>query len=120
MNTPSASLAAPEISPRVAALVALRELPAPEPVPALEMVAAERLAIIGEAAVAIGWAERLAAQRQVTVLALDALPDDFDGDASAGFAVEPGTAVKLSGHLGAFEVHWLAVADSKPSGVIFT
>ena len=110
MNTPSASLAVPEISAAAAALAALRELPAPEPVPALDMVAASRLAIIGEAAAALGWAERLAAQRQVTVLALDHVPDDFAGDESAGFAVEPATAVTLGGHLGAFEVRWQSAA----------
>ena len=113
MNTPSASLAVPEISAAAAALAALRELPAPEPVPALDMVAASRLAIIGEAAAALGWAERLAAQRHVTVLALDHVPDDFAGDESAGFAVEPVTAVTLGGHLGAFDVRWQSAAGPR-------
>jgi hypothetical protein len=53
-----------------AALAALADLPAPEPVPAVSMLADGHLLIIGELEVALGWAERLAGQREVTVLAL--------------------------------------------------
>lgn len=78
-------------------------MPAPEPVPAVSMLAEGRLLIIGPAAAAMGWAERLAGQRTVTVLASDAmadLPDD------AAFALETGCLPTLSGHLGAFEARW--------------
>ncbi|HJV92600.1 MAG TPA: [Fe-S]-binding protein, partial [Azonexus sp.] len=95
---------------QAAALAALKGLPAPEPVPAVSMVATGRLLIIGEAAVAIGWAERLAGQREVTVLALGAgaeLPDE------AEFGLESGDQLALSGHLGAFRLNWRATAGEK-------
>lgn len=92
-----------ESPPIVAALAALDNLHSPEPVPAVSMVAEGRLLIIGDADVAIGWAERLAGQRTVTVLASDGageLPDD------SGFAMELAGRPSLSGHLGAFEALW--------------
>ena len=112
LSSPPAPLVAPDFSPRAAALAALRELPSPEPVPALEMVAAGRLLVVGEAAVAVGWAERLAKQREVTVLAIDGLPADFDAD-EAAFAVETAGTVTLAGHLGAFQVAWQSAAGSR-------
>ena len=63
----SARFFAPDSPPLAAALEALLNLPAPEPVPAVSMEANGRLLIVGEAEVAIGWAERLAGQREVMV-----------------------------------------------------
>jgi ferredoxin len=86
--------------PLAAALAAREGLPAPEPVPAVSLQAARRLAVIGEAAAAIGWAERLAGQREVTVV-IDApavLPE------AAPFAALVAPAPVLSGHLGAFRI----------------
>lgn len=93
---------------QIAALAALQTMPAPEPVPAVSMVANGRLVIVGEAEVAIGWAERLAGQREVTVLALGSLPVAGDLPDDAGIAVEAGDAIKLAGHLGAFRLNWYA------------
>lgn len=104
---------APEFSPLAAALAALKEIPSPEPVPALEMVTEGRLAIIGEAGVAIGWAERLAGQRQVIVLALDELPATLTPDESAAFVVEPASGITLAGHLGAYQLDWQATAGKR-------
>jgi ferredoxin len=104
LNPASASLFAPDHPPLAAALAARQALPAPEPVAALSMNAAGRLLIVGAAAVAQGWAERLAGQRQVTVLALDR----GELAADAGFAQESGSDLQLSGHLGAFEIRWQA------------
>jgi len=56
-------------SPRQRALAALASLAAAAPVPAVEMAVGNRLVIIGALEVALGWAERLAATMQVTVVA---------------------------------------------------
>lgn len=93
----------PDSPPLIAALAALQAVHSPEPVPAVSMLAGGRLLIIGPAEVATGWAERLAGQRTVTVLANEAdatLPEE------AAFALEAGCAPSLSGHLGAFEACW--------------
>lgn len=97
----------------MAALAALRDLPVPDPVPAVSMPVEGRLAIVGEPEVAMGWAERLAAQRNVTVLGLgksasaDALSDERT------FSLEAGDSVRLSGHLGAFQLSWTAGSTQK-------
>lgn len=107
-----ASLFAPDHPPLAAALAALNELPAPEPVPAVSMNADGRLLIVGEAEVALGWAERLAGQRQVCVLAVGEMPA-VDLPEEANFTLEQGSEVKLAGHLGAFEVSWQAAGLAK-------
>jgi ferredoxin len=96
-----------------AALAALADLPAPEPVPAISMLADGHLLIIGELEVALGWAERLAGQREVTVLALGEPPATVDRPDAENFALEFGNQVQLSGHLGAFELYWQAVEGTK-------
>lgn len=101
--TPPAIPFASDTQPVRAALSVASDLPAPDPVPAVSMVAENRLLIIGPAEVAMGWGERLAGQRTVTVLASDGitdLPDD------AAFALENACTPTLSGHLGAFEARW--------------
>lgn len=103
ISTAPAQQFAHDSPPVLKALAALDDLHTPEPVPAVSMVAEGRLLIIGDAEVAVGWAERLAGQRTVTVLAREAdaeLPDDAD------FALEAGCAPQLFGHLGAFEARW--------------
>ncbi len=77
------------------------------------MVAEGRLVIIGEAGVALGWAERLAGQRAVTVLALDQLPASFDPDEATGFIAESVTGVTLAGHLGAYQLDWQSATGSQ-------
>jgi len=99
--------------PLAATLAALKELPALEPVPAVSMQADGRLVIIGEAEVALGWAERLAGQREVTVLALGELPAAVDLPEATNFALEAGSKAKLSGHLGAFVLNWQALEGIK-------
>lgn len=96
-----------------AAFEALNLQPAPEPVSAVSMNATGRLVIIGEAAVAIGWAERLAGQREVSVLALDALPPAAEIDGTGEFHLEAGEALTLSGHLGAFTLGWQAAGERR-------
>lgn len=89
-----------------AARLALAGLPAPDPVPALTLVAAGRLAIVGPAEVALGWAERLAGQREVTVLVTGEFPADPELPETPGFALFAGHHIRLAGHLGAFELSW--------------
>jgi ferredoxin len=106
LSPAAAALIATDSPPLAAALAALGDLPAPEPVPAVGMNAGGRLLIVGDVGVAAGWAERLSGQRDVTVLALaDSaiavhVPDDAD------FSVEIGNQPRLSGHLGDFVVQW--------------
>ena len=64
------------------------------------------LLIVGDADVALGWAERLAGQRQVTVLALGNANATVDPENEAIFTVEPAAEVRLTGHLGAFVASW--------------
>lgn len=102
-----------ENTPSAAAMAVLQDIPSPEPVPALSMVAAGRLAIVGETEVALGWAERLATQRDVTVLALGSLPTGFNPAELNGFSVEPATGISLVGHLGAYSFDWKSADGSK-------
>lgn len=106
----SAELFAVDSPPLAAARAALNALPAPEPVPAVEMHADGRLAIVGAADVALGWAERLAGQRAVTVLVpgegLSEGPAADDLPLVREFALESGRDPQLSGHLGAFVLRW--------------
>lgn len=89
------------MSPPLAAALAARDhLPEPEPVPAVTLNAARRLAIIGEAGAAIGWAERLAGQREVTVV----LAAPVELPEGAAFSALVAATPVLSGHLGAFRV----------------
>ena len=79
-----------------------------EPVPALTLSAEGRLLIVGTLDVALGWASRLQAQREVTVLALDADAAEvaeLEAD-NEGIVLLAGSAPSLTGHLGAFELQW--------------
>lgn len=106
LNPSASPVASSENLPLVAARRALSELPALEPVPALTLVAAGRLAIVGQAEVALGWAERLAGQREVTVLVAGDLPAAADLPETPGFVLLAGQQIQLAGHLGAFELRW--------------
>lgn len=105
-SSASPALFAPDQPPLAAALAALQALPPAEPVPAVSMNASGRLLIIGEADVAIGWAERLAGQREVTVLALGSAASTVNPENDGNFAIFPAHDVSLKGHLGAFEACW--------------
>jgi ferredoxin len=94
-------------TPRIAALIAMAALPEPEPAPAVEFKSQGQLLVIGPAAVALDWAERLSGQLEVSVLVTDG------GNAGGGelplerkYPVWSGKVSGLSGWLGAFEVEW--------------
>ena len=108
--SPSFRFIAADNAPLQAAFAALETLPANDPVPAVSMNADGRWLIVGAAEVALGWAERLAGQRQVTVFSL--APDRVEAGPAVNavfepeFAIEQGHSPTLSGHLGAFELRW--------------
>ena len=92
-------------APKMAALLALADVPAPDPVPVVSYASAGQLLVIGPAAAALDWAERLSGQLDVTVL--------ITGDTRTAelplerrYAVYSGADVKLRGHLGAFDATW--------------
>ncbi len=96
---------APSVAPKIAALLALADLPAAAPVSLVTYQSQGRLLIIGEAAAALRWADNLAAQLQVSVLvagegARAELPLD------RRYPVYSGNNVAIAGYLGAFDVTW--------------
>ena len=92
-------------APKMAALLALADMPDPEPVAVVSYQSSGQLLVVGPAAVAIDWAERLAGELSVNVLLTDA-----SGPAELPFErrypVHSGRNVKVRGHLGAFDVSW--------------
>ncbi|OYD54771.1 [Fe-S]-binding protein [Thauera propionica] len=95
-----------QATPKLAALIAAAiTLPEPEPVPAVQMRAGRSLLIIGEAGVALGWAERLAGSFEPAVL-ITQRAGEVELPAVNEYPVWSGKPMKLSGHLGAFELHW--------------
>ena len=99
------SAEAQQAMPKIAALLALADLPEPEPVPAVSYQSAGQLLIIGQGAAALAWADRLAGQLQVSVLiASDSGRADLP--LQRRYPVHSGRHVKVTGYLGAFEVTW--------------
>jgi ferredoxin len=90
-------------TPKIAALIAAAALPDPDPTPAVDLKSSGELLVVGPAAVALDWAERLSAQLSVSVLITEGggeLPLE------RRFPVWSGRAAKLSGWLGAFAAEW--------------
>lgn len=95
-------------TPKMAALIAAAQLPDPEPVAGVTLRSAGNLLIVGEAGAALGWAERLKDQLDVSVLiggragaaAANELP------ATRSYPLFSGSVTSLGGHLGAFDVRW--------------
>lgn len=100
-------------TPLAAALAALADIPAVEPVPALTLSAAGRLVIVGSSDLALGWAERLAGQREVSVLVAGLLPSADALAETPDFALDAGSDFRLSGHLGAFALSWQTGGESR-------
>jgi ferredoxin len=92
-----------EATPKIAALVAMAALPEPEPAPAVEFKSGGDLLIIGPADAALDWAERLAAQLQVSVLITG---KGGELPLERKYPVWSGRVTKLQGWLGAFDVEW--------------
>ncbi|HYX67467.1 MAG TPA: 4Fe-4S binding protein [Burkholderiales bacterium] len=90
-------------TPKMAALIAAAALPDPEPTPAAEYKSAGELLIVGPAAAALDWAERLSSELSVSVLVTE---PGGELPVERRFPVWSGRAVKLSGWLGAFDIEW--------------
>jgi len=89
--------------PKIAALLALAELPEPESVLGVSYRSGGQLLIIGPTAAALAWAEKLAGQLEVSVLATGGggeMPEEHR------YPVWSGKLKSVKGYLGAFEVEW--------------
>ena len=90
--------------PKIAALLALAELPEPEPVAEVSYQSGGQLLIIGPAEAAIAWADKLAEQLEVNVLVTWGKGGELP--AERRYPVWSGKVKSLKGHLGEFEVAW--------------
>ncbi len=91
--------------PKIAALIAAAALPDPQPVPRVTFHSGGQLLIIGPAAAALSWAERLRTHLAVTVLITgrgsgNELPQE------RAYPVFSGNVESIRGWLGAFDIAW--------------
>jgi ferredoxin len=93
-----------DATPKIAALLALADLPEPAPVPVVSYRSQGRLLIIGPGGPALQWAERLGEQFTVCVLATGG--HGYELPAERHFPVISGRPIRVAGYLGAFEVEW--------------
>ena len=95
-------------TPKIAALIALAAMPDPEPVPTVEYKSAGSVLIIGPTGAAVAWAERLAAEFDVSVLltAQKNPAHDVELPIERRYPVWSGKPASVTGYLGAFEVAW--------------
>ena len=91
-------------TPKIAALLALADLPEAEPVPVISYQSHGALLIIGPGAEAIGWAEQLVEQFNVQVLVTDSTGSELPFERR--YPVYSGKVGAVTGYLGAFEVTW--------------
>jgi len=89
---------------KIAALIAMAALPEPEPAPAVEFKSQGQVLVIGPAAAALDWAERLAGQLEVSVLISGGPGGELPLERN--YPVWSGKVTSLSGWLGAFNVEW--------------
>jgi ferredoxin len=87
---------------KMAAQLAMACAPASSPVSTVDLISNGNLLIIGPAAAALDWAERLMDDLDVAAL----ITDNARLPARREFAVWDGREVHVSGHLGAFDVRW--------------
>ena len=88
--------------PKIAALLALADMPEAEPVPVVNYESQGRLLIIGAGSQAIPWAEKLSRSLDVSVLCTH--PGDLP--LSRSYPIFTGAVTKLDGYLGNFSVDW--------------
>jgi ferredoxin len=90
-------------TPKMAALLAAAKLPDAEPVPEVEYNSEGRVLLLGPARRVLPWARRLERQLQVSVLLTDGDDAALAGHAWPSFS---GSAPRVQGWLGAFQVSW--------------
>ncbi len=91
-------------TPKIAALLALADLPEPEPVTGVSYKSGGQLLIVGPAEAAIPWAEKLSGQLEVNVLITSQRGGELP--AERRYPVWSGKVRSVKGYLGAFEVAW--------------
>jgi ferredoxin len=91
-------------TPKIAALLALADLPEPEPVPIVSFASKGEVLIIGPAEAAIAWAEQLADSLSVAALITTARGAELP--ATRRYPVWSGMPRSVQGYLGKFEVQW--------------
>ena len=91
-------------TPKIAALLAMAALPEPEPVPSVEYKSGGQILVIGPSAAALDWARRLAETLEPSVLITRQEGGELPVD--RGYPIWSGKPLRVSGHLGAFEVEW--------------
>jgi len=89
---------------KIAALLALADLPEPQPVAVSSYASKGEVLIIGPAEAAIAWAEQLADSLSVSVLITTARGAELP--ASRRYPVWSGIPRSVQGYLGKFEVQW--------------
>jgi len=99
------SAEAARATPKIAALLALADLPEPEPVPVVSYQSGGSLLIIGPGAAALQWADRLSEQLAVSVLVTEGA-DRHELPSVRRYPVLSGKPSAVAGYLGAFEVEW--------------
>src|SRR5258708_2065370 len=99
------SAQARDATPKIAALLAMAELPDPDPVPSVSYQSGGRLLIVGPMAAALHWADALHEPLDVTVLATGrAMGSELPAERT--YPVYSGGLDTLAGWLGAFSVEW--------------
>ncbi|MDH5221068.1 MAG: 4Fe-4S binding protein [Betaproteobacteria bacterium] len=91
-------------TPKIAALIAAAALPEPEPVPSVEYKSGGQVLVIGPSAAALDWARRLGDALEPSVLITR--QEGGELPVERNHPVWSGKPVRVSGHLGAFEVEW--------------
>ena len=91
-------------TPKIAALLAAAGLPDPEPVTSVEYKSGGQVLVIGPSGAALDWAKRLGDALEPSVLITR--QDGGELPAERNYPVWSGKPVRVSGHLGAFEVEW--------------
>ena len=88
--------------PKIAALLALADMPEAEPVPVVNYESQGRLLIVGPGSQAIPWAEKISSALDVSVLCTE--PSDLP--LTRNYPIYTGLVTKLDGYLGNFSVDW--------------
>ena len=88
--------------PKIAALLALADMPEAEPVPVVNYESQGRLLVVGPGSQAIPWAEKIAGSLDVSVLCTE----PGDSPLSRNYPIYTGVVTKLEGYLGNFSVDW--------------
>lgn len=89
-------------SPKIAALLALADMPEADPVPVINYESQGRTLIIGAGEQAIPWAEQLGDVLEVSVLCTESSPLPLSRD----FPIYSGSIKSIEGYLGNFTVQW--------------